>query len=310
MSKRAYAHVRKDNKKPLFLALTVVVLAALLAGSVFAWHDFSQSITNRFKGSHEPDVTLHNEFDGENKDVFVENTGTAALYVRIRLDEFMQIGTHIYKMATLPVPDVYDKQTWIPHTFTGPELNDCDNTDITDERFHSYYTWDMSGRGSRPYYPGVPGMVYTTLGSDGKVDDITGSKITSPTAAPVLLSVALDISSKVASSTALSGEEQTSWAAIQAGCWLLDDTDSAENGGGWAYWSRPLAAGAATNLVLDSVSKTDKEISEDWIYRIDVKMQAVTASDFEKWDNTEAGAPFGFQTSTGAKLLIGYWKTL
>jgi hypothetical protein len=291
-------YAKKRTVKPLLLALTVLTSAALLLGSVLAWTDFTQSRTNKFRGTVDADVILHDEFDGENKDVFVENAGSAAVYVRVRLDEYMKVGDLVFANGA----DAKDKTTWTPHTYDGPSITDCGNAE--NGKFHDYYTWEMSGA-QRGYTPGTPGMVYDELDADGKVDT-TGTETTAAAAAPVKLSDAITIGGKVAASESLTEDEQETWEAItNTGCWLLDDTDEAAAGGGWAYWSKALAPGEATNLLLDQVTlKQDAE--DDWIYRIDVKLQAVTANDFEKWDG--AAAPNGYKTTADAKTLIAFWQ--
>ena len=180
MSQPKFAHSRKRGKKPLLMGITVLLVIAALIGGAFAWTDFTQSKTNKFKGTNDADVTLHDEFDGTNKDVFVENSGTSTIYVRVRLDEFMQIADHVFQMSNAgasgsprPIADVRDKATWIPHTYgqfgIPSDFNDCNHTDIDPDKFHNYYQWDMSGE-YRGYLPGTPGMVYTTLGANGRVD--------------------------------------------------------------------------------------------------------------------------------------------
>ncbi|MFR9546941.1 MAG: hypothetical protein SNJ29_15400, partial [Rikenellaceae bacterium] len=83
------------NKK----ALATVTALALLTTGTFAWQSFSQEATNKTIGRlDDPGARLHDDFDGENKDVYVENYGVTEdggkpVYVRIRLDEFMSVGT-------------------------------------------------------------------------------------------------------------------------------------------------------------------------------------------------------------------------
>jgi len=300
VSKIKYSYSRKANKKPLIAVVTAVIVAAVMLGSAFAWTDFTQSRTNKFRGGKDADVTLHDEFDGENKDVFVENSGDSTIYVRIRLDEFMQVGNHVFKMADpAPTPDVRDKTTWISHTYAGPSIENCGNTD-TEDKFHDFYMWKMTGA-QRNFLPGTPGMVYGTLGADGKVDENpAGGKPTAAASAPILMSefLALEI---LDYNTQMTTAQQAEWDRVKAGLWILDDTDAAAEGGGWAYWSAPLEPGTATNLLLDEV-KLFKDAEYDWIYRIDVKLQAVTANDFGKWN--DAASECGYKTTAGAEVLI------
>lgn len=297
MSKR-YAHTRSKSKKPLILGIVAVLCVAAMIGGAFAWSDFTQAKTNRFKGTFDADVTLHDEFDGENKHVFAENSGETPIYVRVRLDEFMMVGDTKFS----PDADIRDTTTWTTHLYDGESITDCGQAQ--DGKFHDFYEWTMSGR-QRHFYHGVPGMVYTKLGSDGKVNEVDGDDLTAGEAAPVLLSKALEVGAKALAEDTLDEEEAKIWKAIQDGCWILDDTDTAENGGGWAYWSKALQPGEATNLLLDEV-KLVGDPANDWVYRIDVKLQAVSLGDTGRWNDDLSEC--GYKVTEGAQALINYWK--
>jgi len=134
-------------------------------------------------------------------------------------------------------------------------------------------------------------MVYTPLGADGKVNENpAGGLPTAAANAPILMSEFLTLD-----------HTDAVWDRIKAGLWILDDTAAAADGGGWAYWSAPLKPGTATNLLLDEVNLIN-DADDDWIYRIDVKLQAVTANDFGKWD--DAAGTCGYKTTAGAQTLI------
>ena len=309
MNTAKFAHTRSKSKKPLVLGLAALALAASLIGGAFAWTDFTQSRTNRFHGIYDADVSLHDEFDGLNKDVFVENSGTNTVYVRVRLDEFMKVGETQFD----PAANVRDKTTWTTHTYGaygGPTIEDCDHAAAG--KFHDYYEWDMSGK-QRNYYPGTPGMVYGTLDSNGEVDSTTGPNQTAATAAPVKLGEYITMKG-IADAQIAAGNPvvmpsvtmQQKWARLTTtGCWILDDTQSAFNGGGWAYWSKPLEPGKATNLLLDEVKLlTDAE--DDWIYRIDVKLQAVTLGDVLKWHDDASTC--GYKLTPEVWALIHAWR--
>ena len=341
MSRIKSAHSRKRSGKSIFAVIALMLAASALLGSAFAWHDFTQAKTNKFRGTTDADVTLHDEFDGVDKHVFVENTGDSTLYVRVRLDEFMQIGDN--EPFGGSGVDVRDKSTWVTHTYGGESIADCGNASAV-KSFHKYYKWKMIGE-DKDYTPGVPGMVYTALTS-GKVDwtDKTGAgHHTAPAALPVTMSeylaamairtkwvgvlaavkagpgfAALSKTDQDAAIAQAWTDEMTAdvaanpgYAAIldrtDAGCWILDDDSAgAAAGAGWAYWSIPLAPEKATNLLLSKVEFNDaSEPGDDWIYRIDVKLQAVTASDFAKWDS---GAFSGYKISAGAAELISHWQ--
>lgn len=301
------AHYARKSKKPLVASIAAILVVAAMIGGAFAWSDFTQAKTNKFKGSTDADVTLHDEFDGTNKDVFVENSGTSPIYVRVRLDEYMQIDSKSF----VPTALVKDKSTWTPHTYDEAAIEDCEQVTAPEHLFHSYYKWEMSGA-ERNFNEGTPGLVYSKLGADGKVDLTSGTNPTAAASAPITMSKYLALKTLAESQTAkdwgwqaaiTDPTDQVIWtAATTTGCWILDDTDTVANGGAWAYWSVPLAPGAATNLLLDSVAKTVKDPTDDWYYGIDVKLQAVTANDFAKWNEGT------YKTTTDANTLIDMWK--
>jgi len=283
-------------EKPLLAVAAVLVVLACMLGGTFAWRDFSQTKTNKFRGFADADVTLHDEFDGVNKDVFVENSGTSPVYARIRLDEYMEVGG----AGFAPLADVRNKTTWMPHTYDGAAVEDCGHTDAY-HLFHDYYVWELSGA-ARTYLEGTPGLVYSALGSDGLVDPSPVDGLpTAAAAAPVTMTAFFDLKAMVDGAAAMSPAETAAWtAATTTGCWILDDT---VGGDGWAYWSVPLLPGTATNLLLDSVAPGAHEPADDWFYGIDVKLQAVTESDFGRWSAD------GFTVSANALLLIDMWQT-
>jgi len=282
-------------EKSLFAFAAVIIAAAIMMGGTYAWKDFTQAKTNKFRGFTDADVTLHDEFDGVNKDVFVENSGTAVIYVRIRMDEYMEVGGAPFDTTA----HVRDKGTWMPHTYHGTAAEDCGHMDEY-HRFHDYYTWEMSGA-QRNFSQGTPGLVYAKLDADGKVEaNPAGGQPTAAAAAPIRMSEYFPLKNKEIMGTAMSAEELAKWMpATTTGCWLLDDTPG---GDGWAYWSMPLLPGTATNLLLDSVTKTDREPTDDWFYGIDIKLQAVTENDFGRW------AESGFTVSPAALQLIDIWN--
>lgn len=310
---------KKQLNKPLALVLVSVMLVSTMLGTAFGWRDFTQNITNRFRGSGDADATLHDEFDGVNKHVFVENSGMSTIYVRVRLDEYMQVAEKVFSSTA----DAKNKTTWSVHTYDNPKhssdrdklMIDCGHADV--DQFHRYYTWKMSGQ-EREYTPGVPGMVYTLLGEDieGKPivesldPEYSSTHITSETNPPILMSEFLALGVDFESfdgDPGLSGDDLELWESINKGCWVLDDTKPADEGGGWAYWSMPLLPDTATNLLLEEVTLR-KEADGDWIYRIDVKLQATTLTDTERWHDEDVYAPEGYLLTTGARKLIDMWN--
>lgn len=275
------------NKEKFIGMLAVLLCASLLLGGTLAWSDFTQSRTNKFRGTTDPDVTLHDDFDGLNKDVYVENSGDQEIYVRVRLDEYMQVGGESF----VSTADVKDKKTWTPHTYTSDpaDIEDCGNVD-TEHLFHRYYKWTMSGA-QKGYTPGTPGLVSSKLDDDGNVM-LTGSNQTLAANAPVTMAEYINVTAKAVEN--MTADERVIWDRIDAGCWILDSD-------GWAYWSRVLKPDTATNLLLDEVTLV-RDPSDDWYYGIDVKLQAVTSNDFEKWGQSD------YTKTPEADVLISHWN--
>ena len=301
--------IGKKKSKSIIAMCCVFVAVLILLGGTLAWTDFTQSKTNRFRGTADPDVTLHDEFDGVNKDVFVENTGTSNIYVRVRLDEYMEISGNSFD----PSADVRDKTTWNPHAW--PQTGDYTDCNCIDDgnpahKFHKYYGWEVTGK-KREYRRGTPGLVYTKLKDDGTgklVVDLDGDLMddgitpyeTAAEQKPITMATYLRLKglaeSQLAQDWGLAAAmtdpaDRAIWAALNAtGCWILDED-------GWAYWSKVLTPDTATNLLLDKVNNVS-EPEADWYYGIDVKLQAVTADDFGKWEVAPA---------SNAQKLIDSW---
>ena len=89
-----------SNKRKKAVAATVAAAAILLAGT-FAWTSISQNALNEAIVDINPGGRLHDDFNGTNKDVYVENFNTGVdavpIFARVRLDEYMEIGQEVLK---------------------------------------------------------------------------------------------------------------------------------------------------------------------------------------------------------------------
>ena len=80
------------NKKKAATTATALALAGLmLFGGTYAWQSISQTALNEASDVINPGGRLHDDFNGENKDVYVENFAEDDIYARIRLDEYFEI---------------------------------------------------------------------------------------------------------------------------------------------------------------------------------------------------------------------------
>ncbi len=143
-----------NSKKRKKAAVAVVTAAAILLAGTFAWTSISQTAKNEAVVDINPGARLHDDFDGINKDVYVENFGDEEtgvdIYARIRLDEYMEIGqdagedrdnTNRRALSVVTGTNINDKSTWT--TFQYGEERD----------YAKYWMWDMGNAEShKPYY--------------------------------------------------------------------------------------------------------------------------------------------------------------
>ena len=149
-----------NKKRKLAASLTAGgMAAALLLTGTFAWRSISQKAKNEIMAETNPGGRLHDDFNGKNKDIYVENftdeVEGAPIFARVRLREYMEVGVGAGN-PTDPERDVQvignqtaqfdDSSTWTIHQFG-------DNVSSTDHLvFHDYVTWDEDG-GSTVYMP-------------------------------------------------------------------------------------------------------------------------------------------------------------
>ena len=150
------------HKKALTTVGAVALAAVIALGGTLAWQSINQQALNEAAATLNPGGRLHDDFDGSNKDVYVENFTDAAdgtpIFARVRLDEYMEIGTGAGTDRNL-APDapltasgltvvgqgsvITDKTTWITRTPTGG---------LADEAGEVYWAWDTDG-GQTVYMP-------------------------------------------------------------------------------------------------------------------------------------------------------------
>lgn len=149
-----------SKRKKTLTSVGAVAMAAVIAlGGTFAWQSISQQALNEAAAIVNPGGRLHDDFDGSNKDVYVENFTDAVdgtpIFARVRLDEYMELGTgagtdrNLAEGEALTVSGltvvgqgskINDKSTWTTRKPGGGSA------------FEEYYTWDMEG-GQTVYMP-------------------------------------------------------------------------------------------------------------------------------------------------------------
>ena len=297
------------SKKKIAASIGAVGMAAVIAlGGTFAWQSISQQALNETMKTINPGGRLHDDFNGQNKNVYVENfteDGTA-IFARVRLDEYMEIGegagtdgdgnkaTSLVEEATRE-----DKTSW---TTRLPGEN---------ETFGAYWDWNMGGQSV--YMPtfnknkdslqaDVNGTYDGTIPDDDThYDDYKeyeeGAELTADAYydadtndvdegnTPEAVEAG-NVTTKNEMHTAALTETATvitmaEWIedGMQTGPYWVWDTD------GWAYWAQPIKSGETTGLLLDEIVHTNPP-SDSWYYGINVVGQFVTADDIGFLNNT------------------------
>jgi len=304
-----------SRKRKFYALVTIFALSALMIAGTFAWTNFNAQIVNVFRGLGTgsggtdpigPGGTLHNDHsDGdENRQVYIENWGSEPLFVRIRLDEYMELGSGAgYKSKgtnpesgeSIPHPenlaesvvssasiDVLD--SWTTHIPCESTPHECDTI------FHDYWQWEMGGQ--KFFYPAPEGSREDpSFVATGSPANLTEESINTDGiyAVQTLLAEVLTMAQWL---------EQ---GATVGDYWVID-TD------GWAYWAVPLEPGNATGLLLNRVTQI-KQPEKDYYYGINVIAQMATKNGDDlgngSFDNyTRFGDPANGGWSEDGKALI------
>ena len=240
-----------------------ITTIALLTTGTFAWQKAFEK-TNEFTGNKN-DVTVHDDFDPFSgmKDVYVENNGSVTVYVRIKLEETMNLKSYTWR------PGAND---WVTHTYEKSAA-DCGHTNTADHKlFHDFFKWTMGGW--KYYMPGSDpqGIVQNTYKYNGTEPGVKKT----PDAA-------------IITSEKFLGMAETEQKAFIG--WIYS-TD------GYAYWSQPLKTGDVTGLLLHGVESLKILENYDYYYAINVIVEVLDRRDIPMWTQ---GAPSVDGTGTTHK---------
>ena len=308
--------MEKAKKKKLTSSIIAVALCVLLLlTGTFAWQSISQTALNEAAGAVNPGGRLHDDFNGTNKDVYVENYTKPGegvpIFARVRLDEYMEIGDgaglktgdagHESKAATSVVggANINDVSTWKTHI-----------PGAGDDTFHEYFEWDMGGstiymptfnmnadslkadingtyEGTTPdddiHYDDYHAYTLNETKIDDEVYDI--DEDTEDEAQPVedtdidTVADQTHTAKNTLTSQVMTMEEWIE-AGSNPGAYWVYDTD------GWAYWAQAIEPGTATGLLLDGISQI-KDTGDDWYYGINVVGQFATMGDWGSADDND-----------------------
>ena len=306
MNQQTTAKPRWWNKRKAAAAVAAVVLVSTLAVSgTFAWTAMSQGALNQVQGTANPGGRLHDDFNGTNKDIYVENYGDQLIFARVQLTQYMETGvgsnsatqtTSLVSGATLA-----DKSTW--SVWTPGDVNS------PGDPFATYWDWQTGG--STVYMPTF------NMDNNSLATDITGngelgvgsytysvSSDITDNSAPLNPNSASGAAGQYTAGQSVSGTEyyadgvtamathtakdtgdgkvmtMADWNALgvtdpakqaSTACWVVD-TD------GWAYWSQPIKPGSATGLLLNGIT-LKSDMHTDWYYAIDATADLVSQNE-------------------------------
>lgn len=241
------------NRFKAFLALCCAV--AIFMTATLAYEEIVKARNEFHNRRPNDDITIHDDFDPDvgQKDVFVENTGDVTLYVRVKLQEYLDLTTD--------TANPLDHQ-WITHKYAAT-AEDC-GQGMSGALFHNYFTWHMGGQ--KWYMPGKTSPNHVVDDKTTDYTNVPGAKQT-PNAAIVSSTLFLN----------LTADQQKNFIG-----WIFCPD-------GYAYWSQPLEGGEATGLLLHGVTISDAIKKETYYYAINVIVEVVDEMDLPMW--TSGAAP-------------------
>lgn len=334
----------KKRQKAIKSVIAVILVLAIIMTGTYAWQSISQQAVNKVIPDANPGGRLHDDFNGENKDVYVENfSKSVPIFARIRLDEYMEIGadagTNLDDPERLATPvvedtDVNDMSTWktyIPEAYLKEgEFN----------LIHvNYWSWETGG--STVFMPTfnknkdslTADINGTFEGPDGdpateedRYKDYKEYTLDEEKTADAIYDADAndvdegdagveDVNYTTTEETHVAKKTQTGtvitmkeW--LEGGCkpgkyWVYDED-------GWAYWGEQLQPGEATGLLLDGIQLTGST-NEPSYYAINVVAQFATngewgtkGDDGDSEEGTNEGTGFYKDGITDNALFLLY----
>ena len=297
-----------NKKRVLSAILALALVVALATGGTFAWNAISQSALNEAKADNIiPGGRLHDDFNGTNKDVYVENYGTLPIYVRVQLSEYMEIGDGAgSKGAWDPATSTYatDANNKSTPLVAGTSINDpstWSKISTNDTQFGQYWDWTMGGQ--KTYMPtfnkdktslktDITGLDAFGVTSDEYQHNVSdpmngGTNVFGKDGSHNQYAVGDTVTDTATYKTGPVSETHTAqdtlpgsvitmmdWLAsgsVPGPYWVVD-TD------GWAYWAQAIMPGTASGLLLNSIS-LNTEMDDNWYYGIYVTSDMATIND-------------------------------
>ena len=298
--------------------VTAAALAAgILVTGTLAYQSMNQMAANEVKQNINVGARLHDDFNGTNKDVYVENFAEPGedakiIFARIRLDEYMEYGSgagskpgepgYEGKHVTVvnadaePTPTIDDKTTWTTR-IPGATIGEAGD----DNPFWEKVTWTMGGQ--TIYMPtfnkdntSLEADINGTLAGTNPEDKIYyddyhpwilgEEKTADATYAGDVTTNETHFAANTLKAKVMTMAEWKAAGSLPGDYWVWD-TD------GWAYWANPIYPGQATGLLLDGIEILDDSAAQMY-YAINVVGQFVSQDDTGKGKGTgfyEDGTP-------------------
>lgn len=299
----------KRRKKAAAAAVAVLSVAIALTGT-YAWQSIRQSTTNKKTVEFEAGGRLHDDFNGREKSVYVENYAdpdaedSAPIFVRIRLLEYMETGGDAGKDRDQLNADRGD----VTPVVAGAEISKTETWWVhkpndQNDPFHEYWKWGLGGstkyvptfnKDNDSLVPDVNGTYEGTAAGDKEYFD----DYVDYTAANAPNSVTDDanygngtflnethVVKTTQNATVITMEQWKTEKDCEPGKYWVWDND------GWAYWAEALQPGEATGLLLNSINSIT---AQRCYYAVHVVNQQASAGDWGE-KGTEADG-----TGTGA----------
>ena len=309
----------KKKKKAIKSVIAVILVLAILLTGTYAWQSISQKALNEAILDPNPGGRLHDDFNGENKDVYVENfSESIPIFARIRLDEYMEIGTDAGinrdaadrdAVSVIDGTDINEMSTWktyIPEDYLpAGESNEI----------HKYWRWETGG--STVFMPTFnknkdslksdingtfEGPDHNPATNEDRYKDYkvytNGQEVTAEAVYDADTNDVDEGENAVEDVNITTKEETHTAEATQTGT-VLTMKEWIESGAkpgkywiydedGWAYWGEAIQPGEATGLLLDGIMLTG-ETKGRCYYAINVVAQFATADD---WGDKEEKTGF------------------
>ena len=127
--------------------VAIVLVAAIAITGTFAWTSIFQAADNTIRAENNPGGRLHDDFDGENKDVYAENFGDVPILVRIRLDETFSIDGNTILNNSPNIPQMHvcpiHTECWCNRNLADLPAPGAPGSGNPAAR--PYITWEMGG---------------------------------------------------------------------------------------------------------------------------------------------------------------------